>query len=377
MANNFTALYTVLNTLGTMIIGALYPNRVMRNAILNGRAVDNEFAVLGNTTSFMIEPELTAQRFKKGDTVNYQDMNPSFVDVTLDTILKVPLKIDQVDLTNVGDSFFEKYSKAGAKAIENEADRLIIEKAITSQYLTAQSSPVTLDDLLTVNQAMDDRNVPLDERYFVIDSALKKSVLKIDQFLAADKRGDNTAFKKAMVGDALGQMYLQSLNMYGKRTPADVTLAVNNGAGYPIGATSIAFDGGSGSDLSAGDVITFAGEAGTPNHVVKSVIFSTAGQAGTVVLSNALTGAIADDDVITVKKPNEAISLNPRAMVFGNKPLRAYPDKVSTSIVTEYGSILLTLGSDPETMDTMLYIDMLCGVEVMNEKLIQRFVDLS
>lgn len=105
---------------------------------------------------------------------------------------------------------------------------------------------------------------------------------------------------------------------------------VNNGAGYPVGATSIVVDTGTGAVL-AGDVVTFAGD--TNAYVVATGVSG----AGTLVLAApGLRKAVADNAAITVTNSSARnLAFNRSAIVLATRmPQRPTEGDMAIDVMT-------------------------------------------
>jgi hypothetical protein len=122
--------------------------------------------------------------------------------------------------------------------------------------------------------------------------------------------------------------------------------------------------------------------AGTTYYTVQTVTFGVAGVSGSFTC-NALTAADAalavDDAAITVVKPNDGFVTNKSCLVFGNKPLPPYqnPGVFEVRIDTEYGSGRFVFSNDTTTGDETIIFEMLVGLEVTEEKFIQKILNIS
>ncbi len=370
----------VLKDVGRRVISGFYTDFIAKNVATVGQPIDTEFSEINKEVGFRVTPTYNTQRWKKGDTLDLNEISPQVVKMKLDTVLRTGLKINNLDKKSLIPNVEQADIDAAVRSIIKEADLMLIEKMrLAYNYSTLSSTPVIKDVMNTI-KALNGRGVPTD-RGVLLDPATKVDIFSISEIHKANEAGANDKMSTGQIGRILGMDWYESNNCRMKGTPADSALAVNNkGTAYAAGATTIAFDAGSSSDLKAGDMVKF-GE-GTVYYTIQSVTWGVAGTSGSFVI-NPLTTADAalavDDAVIGVKRPNDAFMASKQGIVFGNTALAPYyDDKITQAVVsTPYGACRIVYGGNISTMEENIIIEMLCGAEVMNSNFIQKIVDLS
>jgi hypothetical protein len=386
-------LISVLKALGRIIIAGLYTDREAKNLVTIGQDVTKTFAEQGSRVTFRKTPSYTTQRYSKGDVLSTNTYAPSSVPITLDTVLKCALKLNAIDLSKFSESDLASPAlqlsvlnrigidvQALLTSIAKESDLMIIEKLRLSQYYTTLTSTPTLSDLTGMLANCRIRGMSPDMNA-ILDPLTFAEIFNISEMHKANEIGNAFNMINGGIPRALGVNWYNSNNCRINQTPGDAALAVNNkGDAYAAGATTIAFDTGSGSDLAAGDLVKFG--AGTTYYTVQTVKFGVAGVSGSFTC-NALTATDAalavDDAAITVVKPNDGFVTNKSCLVFGNKPLPPYqnPGVFEVRIDTEYGSGRFVFSNDTTTGDETIIFEMLVGLEVTEEKFIQKILNIS
>jgi hypothetical protein len=386
-------LISVLKALGRIIIAGLYTDREAKNLVTIGQDVTKTFAEQGSRVTFRKTPSYTTQRYSKGDVLSTNTYAPSSVPITLDTVLKCALKLNAIDLSKFSESDLASPAlqlsvlnrigidvQALLTSIAKESDLMIIEKLRLSQYYTTLTSTPTLSDLTGMLANCRIRGMSPDMNA-ILDPLTFAEIFNISEMHKANEIGNAFNMINGGIPRALGVNWYNSNNCRIKQTPGDAALAVNNkGDAYAAGATTIAFDTGSGSDLAAGDLVKFG--VGTTYYTVQTVTFGVAGVSGSFTC-NALTATDAalavDDAAITVVKPNDGFVTNKSCLVFGNKPLPPYqnPGVFEVRIDTEYGSGRFVFSNDTTTGDETIIFEMLVGLEVTEEKFIQKILNIS
>lgn len=127
----------------------------------------------------------------------------------------------------------------------------------------------------------------------IISTTAGANLRKVSNLFKVNEAGD-TMVKTGVLGNLYGFDIRESAAVTTVTKGTGSGYLVNNGAGYAVGATSIAVDTGTGTIL-AGDVITFAADT-TNKYVVKTALTG-----GVVVLQEpGLLVAIPDNNAITV-----------------------------------------------------------------------------
>jgi len=249
----------------------------------------------------------------KGDTVNawlpanftYQRKtdNSDVVDQAA-TLTSVPVRMDQhiytsfiikdgqeslaaADLIRI---FLVPAMRANAEGL----DQSIIGQVF--QFIGNQvgkvNTPLTAATAATLQAHLTKQRLPGTNRFVVLDPFAAAGLLSLDLFVGAQFVGDDgTALREGSLGRKYNASWVQDIAVPNLTTGAGgataQTNAVNNLAGYPIGATAIAYDGAG--TLAAGSVVAIGGHV----YIVDSV------NAGTATLHSGLLEAVADNAVIS------------------------------------------------------------------------------
>jgi hypothetical protein len=163
--------------------------------------------------------------------------------------------------------------------------------------------------VLGARKKLNDLKVPSGPRFGILGSSAETTMLSDPNFFAVDKSPDAPeAMRSAVLGRKANVLFLMSQNTPDPTAGAannDVeTAAVNNGAGYPVGATTIAANTFSGAIVD-GSWLTIEGDM-TPQRI-DSI---TGGSSPTALtISPGLRHAVLDNAVITIYSPG-AVNLS-------------------------------------------------------------------
>jgi hypothetical protein len=146
--------------------------------------------------------------------------------------------------------------------------------------------------LIDINTKFNLANVPQFSRSIALSPYMEGDLLGVQLFTDASQAGDGgKTQRRGVIGDKFGSVIRMSQNMYNIPTGSAGTAttgAINNGAGYAIGTTTMTVSGFSG-QLTPGSWLTIAGDArprrlesctGSPNTT--SITLETAIEAAVV-----------------------------------------------------------------------------------------------
>lgn len=160
---------------------------------------------------------------------------------------------------------------------------------------TAGTTPFasTLGDSAQARRILEDNGAPTGDLQLVVDTAAAANLRTLTQLTSAEASGTTDVRAQGRLIDLHGFMVRASAGVRTKTKGTGASYLVNNGAGYAVGATTIAADTGSGT-ITAGDVITFTGDA-------NKYVVGTALSGGSFALNQTgLRAALADNTAITV-----------------------------------------------------------------------------
>ncbi len=214
---------------------------------------------------------------------------------------------------------------------EIEADLCGLHSTMSRAYGTAGTTPFgTAGDFTDATQALKilkDNGAPVQDNQLVVNTSAGAIFL-------GKQSNASVVFEPSI----LNQGVFQTLSGMAVRESGQVasftkgtgaSYLVNNGAGYAVGATSIAVDTGTGTVL-AGDIVTFAGD--TNQYVV-----ATALSGGTLVLAApGLRKALADNAAMTVVNSSARnLAFNRSAIVLATRmPQRPQEGDMAIDVMT-------------------------------------------
>jgi hypothetical protein len=272
---------------------------VLENAMVMANLVhrdfEDEIAQFGDTVNTRLPASFEAKRKVDGDEVTIQDASATNVPVVLNQHIHTSFRIRDGEESKGFKSLRDFYLVPALSSIAQAIDEVLIGEKYNFIATSGGKlgTAITRTQVLEVVQKMDEAKIPAQGRNLVISPAQKGGILNVEEFLTAEKRGDEgTALREASIGRLLGLDTFMSQNCRTIASGNTVrTGLVNLSAGYAAGSTSIASDGWSSSPV-AGEWITIAGDM-TPQLITAIT------SALTMTISPGLKYAVVNDAAIT------------------------------------------------------------------------------
>lgn len=277
----------------------LEENMVAANLI--HRDFSAEVADYGDTVNTRRPGSFIAIRKTANDDVTDQDATATNVPVVLNQMIHVSFVIRDAQASL---SFKDLVTEFLRPAMIAQAK--FVDQVILSQYaqflvnsvggLGTLSSSNVKDRMLLARQVMNTNLAPENTRNLLWTSVSETAALANELFISAQQVGDGgNALKNATLGRKLGFDNYMSQNVPVVSTNAAdiISGAVNNAAGYAVGATSITVDGFTGTVV-ANDWIKIDG---VPYRVVSKT--DDTGNLIGVVIAGGLQYAVADNAVVS------------------------------------------------------------------------------
>ena len=111
---------------------------------------------------------------------------------------------------NIKAGYTQKIGYGLAKQIDTDLLTLYSGLATTKGYTT---SKITLQTLLDCVQALDENDVPDEDRYLVVSAAQKRALLEITEIIRNDYNGGISPLRSASIGSFLGMQIFWSNNV--------------------------------------------------------------------------------------------------------------------------------------------------------------------
>lgn len=304
MANVLTSLaadiYRAADVVGREVVGIIPSSTInsgSERVALNDtvRSFFTRTPTVGTITPAMTIPEGTDQ------TVDNKTLT---IDKTAS--VKIPWTGEDVRHVNNGSGFTTIYGDQIMQAMRSivnqiETDMgLAIKVAASRAFGTAGTTPFgsNFNEVAEIRQILVDNGCPMDGRVTMcLNTAAGTKLRNLAQLQKANEAGSTNLLRQGELLDLQGIKLKESAGV-GLHTigTANSAYLVNNGAGYAVGATSIAVDTGAGT-IVPGDIFTNTQASRDANKYV----VGTALAAGTLVLNDpGVRKAWVDNDTVAV-----------------------------------------------------------------------------
>lgn len=279
---------------------------ILQENMVIGNLVHRDFEAIisesGDVVNTRKPGEFTMKRKDQADDVTVQDATATNVQVPLNQHLHVTFIIKDKEQSLAFRDLITEYLSPALLSIARGIDKILLFQAPrfvradnrTAGTLGGNESVATI---LDVGKNLNDNKCPPENRNLIITTKAQNTLMKISDFLNAEKVGDGgTALREASLGRRLGFSTFMCQNTCYPNTAVDtVTGAVNNAAGYASGIGTMTVDGLSAA-IVAGTWFVVAGDM-IPHRVVSTVGGATP---TSIVFLPTLKTAVADNAVITI-----------------------------------------------------------------------------
>jgi len=329
MANTLTNLlpdiYAALEVVSREMVGFI-PN-CTRNAGV-------ESAAQGETVRWPVAPAVAT-----GTTLTPSMTIPALNDVTianrtitLNTAKYVPVSFngeEQKGLGNAGiySNIVQQSFEQGFRVLINEMEVAIGTAAVlgaSRAHGTAGTAPFASDltGFGAMKEILDYNGAPVANRKLVIDGKAGYNLAKLTQLTNVNQAGSADLLRNGQFGRVLGFDVSESagvkLHTAGTQTGQDCT------AIEPVAETSIAYDGGDGGTVLAGDVMEFTGDTSGPGGTTNKYVVTTAITAAAGNYTFAKPGlckvTAINDEMVLMAQFRANMAFTPDFLVLGCRP---------------------------------------------------------
>lgn len=275
---------------------------------------------------------------------NAQDVQPTYINMTLDYWREVKFGLTDKELTLTEDRVIEDHIRPAAYALAEDIDTKLNALYKDIPWFYDLSATPAIGDITGVRQILRNNRVPLNDvsnMFLEIDGVAEKGFLDLTAFSQNQGAGDQGI--NTQVNGTLGRKFgfnmfvNQNIPNHVKGTCNDTALLVNNAAGYPAGTTTIALDAadaGVTGTLVAGDVLKFAGH--NQQYVVTATATASGNAFAAVSIFPALKAAVVDNEAVTAFLDNHTANLafHRHAFALATAPLSEMGNQLGAKIAT-------------------------------------------
>ena len=328
----------LLNTVAAMGLAGLKRNLVM--ARMSNREYEKEIAgaTKNATVNIIVPAEQSATDVTPGYLPTAPDSPaPTKVAITLDQWKEATFGMDDKAIMQVNKGIvpmqLTEASKALALAIDTNL--WLNYKKFGGYAGTAATTPFATDltAFLAADKVANDRLMPGDDRYMVINTAARSQALNLRALQDASYKGDPKAMIKGEIGETLGARWMWTTQVP-SHTAGTITTGLIAKASTPVAVGAVSFVGTTAASTGAcalltGDVIAIAGHTKTYALAAAATQASAATDV-TITITEGLEIALVGSEAITVKATHRVnLLIQQNAIAFAMAPLveaNLFPD---------------------------------------------------
>lgn len=369
MANSFITVKNVAR----QALPILVDNLVM--PMLVYRDYSDTFTDMGDTIQVKKPPIYEGKDFTVGSTVTLQDINEGSVDVVLDKIATVDIKLNAIEhATNMSEAkLIEDFINPAAVALAekiNKAGVLMYKEIPSIAGGTVGTAPSALSVFSTVRKQLNKQKAPLSERYAIWDVEADAKFTEIGNLVKVNEAGTNRALREGEIGRVFGldNYYTQAIEPHENGASGS---ALIDGA-KTAGATTIHIDAAT-TPFTDGDMFTIAGD--TTKYTVAKAYAVTGTNDQDLDIVPALAANAADNAAITlIANATNNLAFHRNAIAFVTRPLAPAPGVESYSTSNGMFSLRVTKGYDMSKKEALMSMDVLYGYKVVYPELATRYL---
>jgi len=338
-------------------------------------------AKIGDTIQIRTPASLISKEFNPVTGIEIQDIKQGNTQLVLEKHKDVSVQVSSKDLTLSLNDFSTHVVEPAMVALAEDAESYIASKAVGIPNMIGTAFPTTLGNVAMIDAYLDVLKVPAENRWGVLSSMRKASMLSIDKITTADVRGDNDAIINAQIGRILGVNYLSSPLIQRQTAGTLSTTALLVNGALVAGATTGAFDAAAVTGgVVPGNTFTITGvtlqDGVTPMNFVVTAVAAAAGNAITVNFLPALPVAVADNVATTWNIAAHAMNIvgDFKGIAFASIPLDAPLGNSAQSEIINYRgiSVRVVMDYDHTYKQNKISFDMLMGAKVIDPRILAR-----
>ena len=292
----------------------LEDNIVAPQMMSTSATADFTGAKVGDTIRIRRPAFFGVDEYSGSANIKIQDAVENSVNLQIEKQFDVSFEVSSAELAFAVDEFNERLLKPAMSALAQKIDQYALTKIANLGGLfgvpTTYAAPSSLNHVASIVEKMNNQNIPMTNRKFLVSPAMQTALYGIDEFVRADIRGAATSpVEEASLGRFMGLDTVMSQNLPKHSalgtaaTTASTDVVYTSAAAYKEGTTTINIAGGPAGvlTLAKGDTLAIDYIDGiTREHVVTndpSIPFASNAIAGVTITPGlyGVSGAVAVD----------------------------------------------------------------------------------
>ena len=265
------------------------------------RDFENEIKEQGDVVNTRRPGTFTANRKTVSDEVSVQSATADRVQVKLDQHLETTFIIYDSEMSKSMSDLVTEYLTPAVKSIAQAADQVVLGQVyeFMGNSVGKLGTDITKSTIINANTLMNQNNVPAEfgDRKMILTPGAEGALLNVQDFTRVNEAGDGgAALVRASLGSKFNYDFFMSQNAPSiASSQTTLAAAINLGAGYAAGTTTMVIDSYSGT-LVVGAWCTIAGD------MVPQQITAVTGSPSTtgITVTPGLKTAVVDSAVITI-----------------------------------------------------------------------------
>ena len=152
------------------------------------------------------------------NTVTIQDAVENSVNLQIEKQFDVSFEVSSAELAFAVDEFNERLLRPAMSALAQKIDQYALTKIANLGGLfgvpTTYAAPSDLEHIASIVEKMNNQNIPMTNRKFLVSPAMQTALYGIDEFVRADIRGAATSpVEEASLGRFMGLDTVMSQNL--------------------------------------------------------------------------------------------------------------------------------------------------------------------
>jgi len=292
----------------------LEDNIVAPQMMSTSATADFTGAKVGDTIRIRRPAFFGVDEYSGSANIKIQDAVENSVNLQIEKQFDVSFEVSSAELAFAVDEFNERLLKPAMSALAQKIDQYALTKIANLGGLygvpTTYAAPSSLNHVASIVEKMNNQNIPMTNRKFLVSPAMQTALYGITEFVRADIRGAATSpVEEASLGRFMGLDTVMSQNLPKHSTlgtaatTGSTDVVYTSAAAYKEGTTTINIAGGPAGvlTLAKGDTLAIDYIDGiTREHVVTnapSIPFASNAIAGVTITPGlyGVSGAVAVD----------------------------------------------------------------------------------
>jgi len=259
---------------------------------------NNQVASYGDTVNISKPAQFTARRKAVTSDVTTQNATLTNTQAVLNQQLHVSFLLRDRQMSLSFQDLVAMFLDRAVRSMAHQIDTSILAQRyqFISNGVGKLGTALARTSLIANNKKADDLLWPNDDRVVVVTPGAAADILDNDNISHADSLGDNSAVRRASLGQLWNMHYVKSTNNKTIAYTGGTTAGAINAGNLIVGSTSLTVDGFTGY-LDPGTWCTIAGDM-TPQKITDTT--DTSGVTVGITIAPGLKSAVLDDAVVTV-----------------------------------------------------------------------------